>query len=269
MFDIASCKCNLDLVCVCEKDRKVPRLEHTFLKDQRTVRKMQIGRTDVTETRRKHKRIRSSKTVTKKSHLNIHSDDSYEHQEILNSNNTDSSCSTDISFQLKRPPTKREKKSMNHVELPNVANICDRYSISDRAAASLTSAVLEDYGIITNDNTDNIVDRNKIRRAKEKFRSALFYEPEKLMGLYFDGRKDRTKQIEKLENCHLQKFIVEEHVVLVEEPGSAYIGHVTPTSGSASNIVNAILDFLKNNDISTDSLVAIGCDGTATNTGNI
>jgi len=41
---------------------------------------------------------------------------------------------------------------------------------------------------------------------------------------------------------------------------------VTPSSGSA-NIFEAVCEFFSENNISTDSLVVIGCDGTAVNTG--
>lgn len=35
LFDIAACKCNFMSRCTCEKDRKVPVEERTFLHDQR------------------------------------------------------------------------------------------------------------------------------------------------------------------------------------------------------------------------------------------
>lgn len=54
---------------------------------------------------------------------------------------------------------------------------------------------------------------------------------------------------------------------MIAEPGSQYIGHVVPESGSAVNIMNAIYSFLTDNSISTNYLCGIGCDGTNTNTG--
>ena len=38
IFDISTCKC---LMCSCEKDRKIPKRERTFLPDQRTSEKRQ------------------------------------------------------------------------------------------------------------------------------------------------------------------------------------------------------------------------------------
>ncbi len=53
--------------------------------------------------------------------------------------------------------------------------------------------------------------------------------------IYFDGRKDKTLiQIKEGERT-ARKTITEEHVVLLSEPESKYVGHVTPISNSHSN----------------------------------
>lgn len=57
----------------------------------------------------------------------------------------------------------------------------------------------------------------------------------------------------------------EEHIVLIQEPSSKYIGHVTPKDGSAKQICNSILDFITLEVAS--NILAIGTDGTAVNTG--
>src|SRR6266516_2695544 len=56
-------------------------------------------------------------------------------------------------------------------------------------------------------------------------------------------------------------------ICLLEEPDSHYLGHAVPSSGSSANIFEAIREFLTENNIFTDSLVAICCDGTAVNIG--
>lgn len=60
---------------------------------------------------------------------------------------------------------------------------------------------------------------------------------------------------------------MEEHISLVEEPGSKYIGHITPESGTGSGIASSILSFCGNRGISLDHLLVIGSDGTNVNTG--
>jgi len=54
---------------------------------------------------------------------------------------------------------------------------------------------------------------------------------------------------------------------LVQEPGSSYLGHVTPATGSALSIQNSIMNFIEENNINVENLMAIGYDGTAVNTG--
>ncbi|CAH0562821.1 unnamed protein product [Brassicogethes aeneus] len=56
LFDISTCKC-LDLErCSCEKERKVPKAEWSFLQDQKSHRKMKIGGVDEILTKQIQKR---------------------------------------------------------------------------------------------------------------------------------------------------------------------------------------------------------------------
>ena len=53
---------------------------------------------------------------------------------------------------------------------------------------------------------------------------------------------------------------------MLREPGSCYVGHVSPKTGSAKHISEEILELLTSNSNSS-YLRAIGCDGTNVNTG--
>ncbi|GBO24411.1 hypothetical protein AVEN_198870-1 [Araneus ventricosus] len=109
----------------------------------------------------------------------------------------------------------------------------DRFGISDRAFAAIVSAPLQDVGIISESIVLNVVDRNKIRRGRTKARTTLLSQSvikdydHGQFGLYFDGRKDRTLSMED----NRRKVIIEEHVSLVKEPGSEYIGYVSVNFG--------------------------------------
>ena len=86
-----------------------------------------------------------------------------------------------------------------------------------------------------------------------------------MRGLYFDGRKDRTLiNIKEGNNFH-RRTITEEHIALVQQPEGTYVGHTTPSSGSAANIASSIVEYLSLHNV--EKLVAIGCDGTVVNTG--
>ncbi|GBN41698.1 hypothetical protein AVEN_206429-1 [Araneus ventricosus] len=118
----------------------------------------------------------------------------------------------------------------------------DRFGISDRAGAAIVSAELQDVGIISESNVSNVVDRIKIRRWRKKARTTLLSQSvikdydHNQFGLYFDGQKDRTQSMED----NRRKAIIEEHISLVKEPGSEYIGHVSVNFGRGQIIGNHI-----------------------------
>ncbi|GBM56842.1 hypothetical protein AVEN_90189-1, partial [Araneus ventricosus] len=121
----------------------------------------------------------------------------------------------------------------------------DRFGISDRAGAAIVSSALQDVGIISENNALNVVGRNKTWRGRTKATTTLLSQVIKdydhgQFGLYFDGRKDRTLSIED----NRRKVIIEEHIRLVKEPGSEYIGHVSVNFGRAKIIGNNIYSFL-------------------------
>lgn len=71
----------------------------------------------------------------------------------------------------------------------------------------------------------------------------------------------------KINNKVRQTTIQEDHYSLVAEPGSKYIGHVTPASGTSSDIMKSIKHFFSNNECEMNELCAVGCAGTVVNTG--
>lgn len=62
-------------------------------------------------------------------------------------------------------------------------------------------------------------------------------------------------------------IVQEEHISNIKTPGSLYIGYVVPASGTSKNIEKAIYSFLATENVSIESLIAVGCDGT--NTGKV
>lgn len=113
--------------------------------------------------------------------------------------------------------------------------------MSDRAAAALASALLLDLGHIDRTDTTNIIDRSKIRRERTQARKVM-QEKRKVThveSLGFDGRKDKTKKMCKLKSGRWgRKKVLEEHITLIAEPGSTFIGHTTPESGKYSVTIN-------------------------------
>ena len=175
-----------------------------------------------------------------------------------------------IDSELNEPSTNQTPTRLKR-DLPALARACDRHGISDRTGAAIASAVLQDFGLISPEDQGNVVDRNKVRRARHRKRSNLQQmnkeSQDVLHSLFFDGRKDHTIMNVQKGSKWYRKNVVEEHISLIEEPGSKYLGHVTPLSGTAEAIKQTLMDFLNERYESLNKFVAIGCDGTNVNTG--
>jgi len=286
LFDIAACKCALGN-CHCSKERKVPTLEQAFLVDQRTLRIMYMGTEDKVATKKLRQRqkrkacevVRSEKYLKmsdagNSSIVAIDADSAHEGKSDTESERNDyvnkSACGTEttaIKSSVRLPSVLRRR-------MPALARACDRHGLSDRSAAAVASAVLEDFGLVTAEDPSNVIDQNKVRRERMKTRSQLRARDKSnvVRCLCFDGRKDKTLVNMKKGNIfgkYYRRRISEEHVSLIEEPGSTYIGHISPSNGSAAEIKRGIVDYFSANNISLSNLVAIGCDGTNVNTGRI
>ena len=115
-----------------------------------------------------------------------------------------------------------------------------------------------------------VIDPSKIRRKRQKSRKSLQSNAiTRVEGLYFDGRKDKTRnQIIKGDQFH-PITETEEHIVLIREPDSEYLGHLKTSSGTILHLTRSILDFVDvdQKKIDTSTLVAIGFDDTIVNTG--
>ncbi|KAK5649767.1 hypothetical protein RI129_000796 [Pyrocoelia pectoralis] len=165
----------------------------------------------------------------------------------------------------------KTKACRNKIKLETLSKICDRYGLSDRSAAAIATAVLQDVGVVSSEDTTNVIDRSKVRRARSKNRENIQQQHgfclNNIAALYFDGKKDKTLCQEKVDNKYYRKSVVEEHISLIQEPGSHYIGHVAPNSSSAKNIAEEILNFFEKRNFHLQDLMVVGCDGTVTNTG--
>ena len=129
----------------------------------------------------------------------------------------------------------------------------------------IVSAALDD----TEGKNENLIDKNKATREKQKSRKQYMDSNENanIISLYFDCRKDRTLLMEELETKKNRREVIEEHLTVLAEPESEYLGHFSPSSGTAKNIANNLIEFCKDKQIDTNKIHAIGCDGTNTNVG--
>ncbi|ESN99729.1 hypothetical protein HELRODRAFT_176489 [Helobdella robusta] len=179
LFDVASCKCVFE-ACVCLKNKKVPVNERQFLIDQRNERKMAIGGIDKQETVRLRKRQarqfeRSMKGVKKfcsTQGSNIVStalDEDETHINFSKTNLATETLLTNLSF-TNIPITSFANRNL--LQLPTLAKVCDRYRLSTRSAAAVASAVLVDVGLVSNEDSTLVIEKNKVHK--------LYQRPEKI-----------------------------------------------------------------------------------------
>ena len=88
----------------------------------------------------------------------------------------------------------------------------------------------------------------------------------RILSLHFDGKRDATYVMHDVDGRKRKRKVNEEHITMISEPNSQYVGHFTPTSGSARSIANGIMNFCRSKNISLADLSSIGCDGAAVNT---
>ncbi|GBL62400.1 hypothetical protein AVEN_237233-1, partial [Araneus ventricosus] len=104
----------------------------------------------------------------------------------------DSSTETEVGSNV---ATSKAAVCQNRIHSPKVEVECDRYGVSDREAAAIVSAALQDSGQLKNDDLTLVVDRSKIRRKRKRVRNELKCDSlteinqNPVCGLYFDGRK--------------------------------------------------------------------------------
>ena len=82
------------------------------------------------------------------------------------------------------------------VQMPYLTKACHRHGISDQVAATIATATLCDWDIVTPQDFSKVIDRNKIRRVRSQLRRSFqeHRQDEALSGLYFDGKKNKSME---------------------------------------------------------------------------
>ena len=184
---------------------------------------------------------------------------------------SDSDSTASAHSQITPPHHQSETTMQNRRSWENLARMCDRYQLSDRAGAAVGTSVLQDLGLVTNDDRSLVIDHQKLRRERERCREEIRKKEQEnfnfVGGLYLDGRKDGTQTILKGPNeKHYRSVQLEEHYTLVGEPGTYYLTHLTTENGTGRAIAEKAYKFLLENEM-VDELKVVGTDGTASMTG--
>ena len=94
-----------------------------------------------------------------------------------------------------------------------------------------------DYGIIDKQNKDLIINRSKVRQEceKERCNNQNLQTCSAVQALYFDRKKRQFINHKKL--WYVTHVVKEEHIILVAELDSNYVGHFTPTMEKLKTIL--------------------------------
>ncbi|XP_017485945.1 PREDICTED: uncharacterized protein LOC108374482 [Rhagoletis zephyria] len=142
--------------------------------------------------------------------------------------------------------------------------------VCDRLASALGTALLQDFKIKDKHGKPLIMDKSKVRREKEKCRQEVLrkrLDDTNLLAFSFDGRKDDTLTIDKIDEKYHTRMVKEPHLVILREPNSELIGYVRLEHETAEYKTTKLNGFFNDKNISLDALIGICTDGEPTNTG--
>lgn len=280
LFIICMCKCGVDKgsKCECVRLLKIPKHVKTFFIDQCGPRLLTLQSINVNVPEQSE----AADDVVMDEPQNVELGRP-RHRNTMISVATETSAATTVDF----VPTLSDESDYNRSqheqnmdssdeEMPLPLNVrqikltefCyafERAGISLRFAALLATSLLRDMGI------DVVIDRHKISRELEICReNALkaYRNDDYLKCIFFDGKKENTL-VQKILDGQPRNVVEKlEHISILKEPGSKFIGYATTEKADSETSFNSIRDYLAQENFLTDFLVAIGADGTPTNTGN-
>lgn len=153
LFDVAYCRC--DKICSCSVQKQIPKELTTFLNDQRNGRKLKIPR-----------KLKEFTPI-----INDYDD--------CNESNSDEYDDGDTEYEApneRKKKTKNDTTTQNRMDITPILEQSDRYGLSLRATAALATATLTVAGIVDNNNTKLIIDKNKVNRQLSVKRKSLRIE---------------------------------------------------------------------------------------------
>ena len=153
--------------------------------------------------------------------------------------------------------------------------------MSPASAALIASAYLKDLisaGHLPSEMSYLACDPNKILRARKRAmndaRLESSHEQKKLLGIGYDGRRDKHTLAmvpDKATGKPKLRRIVEEHESVTEEPSGKYLGHFTPEPATSTEkpsfqVARGVVKLLEEHD-SLESVMVLAGDSTNSNNG--
>ena len=91
-----------------------------------------------------------------------------------------------------------------------------------------------------------VIDRSKLQKERMQHREEVRKEKQKLFGqvdgLYVDEKRDATLLFKEVNGKYFRKVKIEEHIVMVGQPGEFYLSHTSSDSGTSLSIITSIFN---------------------------
>lgn len=269
LFRISRCKCSIEngFPCVCADEHKIPENAKALFIDQCGDRLCSLPDEGDDDALASTSTAVTAATATAACSATEYTPDSEDEYEFESSQLEDADT-----------PMEDVQLKVSDIRLRYLSSGLDRSDTSNRHGSLNASMLIKDLQdaiaakefisadvreLMVNMLHDIVIDKNKIFRERQKFRKEARMAAqchELLTCISFDGKKERTLKTRNV-------IVIEEHITILKEPNSKFIGYATPSEGSAKGIQTAVVDFLQQNNYNLDNLVAISCDGTVVNTG--
>lgn len=296
IFDIIVCKCNIvpcsegncsgcvyaaHCFCVCPLSVRIPKTELDYVMDQRSRvagarGDFQISGKDLSEMEEMEKASKRKKQDAKSTVKAKETQKEWTKQvQPVTEDVEEEFDFVDVDTEMDPDFCIQEKVSSNRntMVLRNLAKECDRWGVSPRAGAAIANAVLIDAAVITPENQKCVIDKSKLRRALEDYRSERQAEEDKMLeenqshAYYFDGKKTKSLCVE--EDEHGKKYNVYRELELISmssEPGGLYVTHIEPEGGKGDQVADAVHSHMEEHKLA-ESWQIVGGDSTPANTG--
>lgn len=216
-----------------------------------------------------------------------------ENSEIIASPSVDSSDSSApaatpdsdpeyVPYRLLRNKYKQCSKS-KQIDLPQSIRELDfegvciesmRYNTSVRQTAAIVTRTIEMMNGISSNDKNLVVTPALIQRKFKKTGSAIAARHlqenvnRRLLCFFFDGfAANNLMKREIGGRVRIEKTTKFENIVLLEQPNDRYLGFFSTTNSDAETIFIAMSEFFTSQQMDLSTLIAVGCDGAATNVG--
>lgn len=290
LFNATRCSCESLVFCHCSFKQSLDSNQYSFILNQSAERTLEIDtffcNADVNHSLASRT---SDLTIQSPSSTNsasaVESDravtptqtSDYDDSSDDETNNVDDRGDTDFipDANLIIPRDVKFPSSIQDLNINRAIQESMRYNTSFRQTASIINATLTGIGLITENAKGLVVTESLLRKRAKKLGCIIskswsdkYRRSTELKCFFFDGVSAYNNMPVMKNNKYVaDRSTLYDNIVIVQEPGGRYVGFTPTPHSDAESIFQHLLTFFNENNIDLSHLMAIGCDGAATNVG--